>query len=311
MPRTCRRDRSRRSPCATSAWPSSSACSWASGSRWSGSCWTPASRAPTTSARSRTRPCSAGSCSTATRPSSRLLSDLPPHSPRVEAFRILRTNLQFVDVDKKLKVFVVTSSVPGEGKTSTASNTALALQTAGQRTLLIDGDMRRPQLAKLFDLEGSVGLTSVLLGRVSLEEAVQEHRPSGLSVLTSGSLPPNPAELLQSHAMEQLLEKARTDFDVIVIDAPPLLPVTDAALIAVAGGRRGPRRPSGQDDARPVLHLDGAPAGRRRPAARHHDEHGRPAGAQGLRLRVWLRLWLRAHRGRRRTRSRSRRRAGR
>ena len=79
-------------------------------------------------------------------PKQPLLTDLAPHSPRVEAFRILRTNLQFVDVDKRMKVFVVTSSVPGEGKTSTASNIALALQTAGQRTLLIDGDMRRPQL---------------------------------------------------------------------------------------------------------------------------------------------------------------------
>lgn len=161
-----------------------------------------------------------------------LLTDLSPHSPRVEAFRILRTNLQFVDVDHDKKVFVVTSSVPGEGKTSTASNTALALQTTGQRTLLIDGDMRRPQLAKLFSLEGSVGLTSVLLGRIDLEEAVQEHRESGLAVLTSGSLPPNPAELLQSHAMKQLLDEARLHYDAIIIDAPPLLPVTDAALIA-------------------------------------------------------------------------------
>ena len=82
------------------------------------------------------------------------------------------------------------SSVPGEGKTSTASNTALALQTAGQRTLLVDADLRRPQLAKLFGLEGSVGLTSVLLGRIELKEAVQDHHPSGLSVLTSGTLPP-------------------------------------------------------------------------------------------------------------------------
>jgi capsular exopolysaccharide synthesis family protein len=165
-------------------------------------------------------------------PKQPLLTDLAPHSPRVEAFRILRTNLQFVDVDKEKKVFVVTSSVPGEGKTSTASNTALALQTAGQRTLLIDSDLRRPQLAKLFQLEGSVGLTSVLLGRIELKEAVQEHHPSGLSVLTSGTLPPNPAELLQSHAMQQLLDDARRDWDVIVLDAPPLLPVTDAALIA-------------------------------------------------------------------------------
>ncbi len=161
-----------------------------------------------------------------------LITALAPHSPRVEAFRILRTNLQFVDVDRNLKVFVVTSSVPGEGKTSTASNTALALQTAGQRTLLIDGDMRRPQLAKLFRLEEAVGLTSVLLGRVSLDEAVQEHHASGLSVLTSGAVPPNPAELLQSQAMKQLLDEARLEYDVVVVDAPPLLPVTDAALLA-------------------------------------------------------------------------------
>lgn len=166
-------------------------------------------------------------------PKEPLLTDLPPHSPRVEAFRILRTNLQFVDVDRDKKVFVVSSSVPGEGKTSTSSNTALALHDAGERTLLIDADMRRPQLAKLFGLEGSVGLTSVLLGRIELAEAVQRHTASGLEVLTSGSLPPNPAELLQSQAMHQLLDKARTEYDVIVIDAPPLLPVTDAALIAV------------------------------------------------------------------------------
>jgi capsular polysaccharide biosynthesis protein len=119
-------------------------------------------------------------------PKQPLLTDLPPHSPRVEAFRILRTNLQFVDVDRDKKVFVLTSSVPGEGKTSTASNIALAMQTTGQRTLLIDADLRRPQLAKLFDLEGSVGMTSILLGRIDLKEAVQEHHASGLAVLTSG-----------------------------------------------------------------------------------------------------------------------------
>ena len=127
---------------------------------------------------------------------------------------------------------MVTSSLPGEGKTSTASNIALALRTTGERTLLVDADLRRPQLAGLFGLEGSVGLTSVLLGRIDLREAVQKHSASGLEVLTSGSLPPNPAELLQSHAMEQLLKEARGEYDVIVIDSPPLLPVTDAALIA-------------------------------------------------------------------------------
>ena len=161
-----------------------------------------------------------------------LLSDLESHSPRVEAFRILRTNLQFVDIDRDKKVVVVTSSLPGEGKTSTASNVALALHSAGERTLLVDGDMRRPQLATLFGLEPAVGLTTVLLGRMDLADAIQTHAATGLDVLTSGNLPPNPAELLQSHAMGQLLKEVREDYDVVVIDAPPLLPVTDAALIA-------------------------------------------------------------------------------
>jgi len=161
-----------------------------------------------------------------------LISALDPHSPRVEAFRILRTNLQFVDVDQDKKVIVFTSSVPGEGKTSTVSNVALALHDAGQRVLLVDGDMRRPQLANLFDLERAVGLTTVLLGRMEIKDAIQVDRQTGLNVLTSGNLPPNPAELLQSHSMSQLLLDVREEFDVVVIDAPPLLPVTDAALIA-------------------------------------------------------------------------------
>lgn len=165
-------------------------------------------------------------------PKKPLLSDLDPHNPRAEAFRILRTNLQFVDVDQDKKVIVFSSSVPGEGKTSTSSNVALALHDAGQRVLLVDGDMRRPQLAGLFDLERAVGLTTVLLGRMELKDAIQVDRQTGLHVLTSGNLPPNPAELLQSHAMNELLRDVRDEFDIVVIDAPPLLPVTDAALIA-------------------------------------------------------------------------------
>ncbi len=161
-----------------------------------------------------------------------LLTDLDSHSPRVEAFRIMRTNLQFVDVDQSKKVIVFSSSVPGEGKTSTATNVALALHQAGTKTLLVDGDMRRPQVAQLFGLEQAVGLTTVLLGRIDLDEAIQTDNGSGLDILTSGNLPPNPAELLQSQAMKQLLSDVRDEYDVVVIDAPPLLPVTDAALIA-------------------------------------------------------------------------------
>jgi receptor protein-tyrosine kinase len=161
-----------------------------------------------------------------------LLTDLSSHAPRVEAFRVLRTNLQFVDVDARCKVFVVTSSVPGEGKSTTVTNLALTMAQAGQRVLLVDGDLRRPQVAELLGLESSVGLTTVLVGNVSLHEALQSHGPSGVMVLTSGTTPPNPAELLQSKAMHDLMATIRTEFDIVLIDSPPLLPVTDAALLS-------------------------------------------------------------------------------
>ncbi len=161
-----------------------------------------------------------------------LISDLPPHAPRAEAFRVLRTNLSFVDVDQSAKSFVVTSSVPGEGKSTTAVNAAIALATAGQRVLLIDGDLRRPQVASMLSLETSVGLTTALVGSSTLEEIIQKHAPSGLDVVTAGRLPPNPAELLQSNAMQELLAEVRQRYDVTIIDAPPLLPVTDAAVMA-------------------------------------------------------------------------------
>jgi capsular exopolysaccharide synthesis family protein len=160
-----------------------------------------------------------------------LVSSLNSHEPRVEAFRVLRTNLQFVDIDHRNKSFVVTSSVRGEGKSTTAVNIAIAMAQTGTNILLIDGDLRRPQVADMLGLEGTVGVTTVLLGKVNVADAIQRHEP-GLDVLTSGSIPPNPAELLQSHAMHELLDKLGGTYDTIVIDTPPLLPVTDAALLA-------------------------------------------------------------------------------
>lgn len=161
-----------------------------------------------------------------------LLTELDTHAPRVEAFRVLRTNLQFVDVDRELKVVVVTSALPAEGKSTTAINLAITLAQTGQRVLLIEGDLRRPKLPAYLRLEPTVGLTTVLIGKVALEDAIQPWGDDGLHVITSGTTPPNPAELLQSQAMETVLAKARADYDVVLLDAPPLLPVTDGALLA-------------------------------------------------------------------------------
>lgn len=161
-----------------------------------------------------------------------LLSDIDPYSPRAEAFRVLRTNLQFIDPDADQKVFVVTSALPGEGKSSTTINLALALTENGNRVAVIEGDLRRPRIAEKLGIVGAVGLTTVLVGRSSLADALQTTNHDRLDVLTSGKTPPNPAELLQTRAMSNVIAELRADHDFVLIDAPPLLPVTDAAIIA-------------------------------------------------------------------------------
>lgn len=157
-----------------------------------------------------------------------------PQSPRAEAFRQLRTNLQFLDVDTPRKVVVVTSSLPGEGKTTTIANLAIAIASAGSRVLVIEADLRRPKLSELLGLDRSVGLTSILAGRVGLNNAIQHWSGGLLDVLASGPLPPNPSELLGSRQMAGLLAELREYYDLILLDTPPLLPVTDAAAVAPA-----------------------------------------------------------------------------
>ena len=149
-----------------------------------------------------------------------------------EAFRVLRTNMQYLEVDNDQKVFAVTSSVPGEGKSTTAINLAITLALTNQRVALVECDLRRPLIANRLGIDGAVGTTSVLIGKVSMREAMQTYGEGGLQVLACGPIPPNPSELLQSKAMESLLAQLRAEFDVVLLDAPPLLPVTDAALLA-------------------------------------------------------------------------------
>lgn len=163
------------------------------------------------------------------RPPYEVLSDVTPWA---EAFRVLRTNMQYVEVDQDQRVFVVSSSLPSEGKSTTAVNLAITLALAKQRVALVECDLRRPLIAKRLGLDDGVGTTSVLIGKVQLQDAMQSYADTGLKVLACGPIPPNPSELLQSNAMEKLLAELRDDFDIVILDAPPLLPVTDAALLA-------------------------------------------------------------------------------
>lgn len=148
-----------------------------------------------------------------------------------EAMRELRTNIQFLDVDNPPKAFVITSALPGEGKSTTAANLAITLAASGQRVFLIDGDLRRPMVATVFGIPGEVGLTDVLAGRAALEDVAQPVGPRGnLTVLAAGKIPPNPSELLGSKRMRDLVEDLKRDA-FVVLDAPPLIPVTDAAVL--------------------------------------------------------------------------------
>lgn len=154
------------------------------------------------------------------------------NSSSAEAFRKLRTNLQFLAVDHPPRVIVITSSSPGEGKSTTSINIALALAEAGHNVALVDGDLRRSRLAKYLDVLGSVGISSVLSGGAALDEVLQATKFTRITVLAAGPTPPNPSELLGSLTAEKMLHDLRSRFDYVIIDSPPLLAVTDGAILA-------------------------------------------------------------------------------
>lgn len=165
------------------------------------------------------------------RPKHPLVSFGEGHFSSAEAYRQLRTNLQFLDVDNPPRLFVVSSAIPGEGKTTTAVNLAFVLAEAGHRVVLVEADLRRPRAARYMQLMESVGLSNVLSGAADLDDVLQTTANSKVSMLAAGPHPPNPSELLGSSHMQHLLEELRSRFDYVVLDAPPLLPVTDAAVL--------------------------------------------------------------------------------
>jgi capsular exopolysaccharide synthesis family protein len=154
-----------------------------------------------------------------------------PRSPAAEAYRSLRTNLEFIGVDKPLKSILISSPGASEGKTTIASNLAAVIAQSGKRVVLLDADFRRPRVHHEVGLVNRVGLSDVFRDRLPLKDVIQKWDGLSLSVVTSGGIPPNPAELLASEKMRQILDELQSEFDIVIIDSTPTI-VTDSQLIA-------------------------------------------------------------------------------
>ncbi|GFN23701.1 CpsD/CapB family tyrosine-protein kinase [Thermanaeromonas sp. C210] len=155
-----------------------------------------------------------------------------PKSPVSEAFRTLRTNIKYASVDRPLKSILFTSPAPSEGKSTVTANFALTLAQAGYKVLLVDCDMRKPVQHKIFSLKNHRGLTNILVEGKAVKELVNVVEPEGLELLTTGPIPPNPAELLGSARMASLLGELGQSYDMVILDTPPVIAVTDAVLLA-------------------------------------------------------------------------------
>ncbi|WP_066633844.1 CpsD/CapB family tyrosine-protein kinase [Desulfolucanica intricata] len=155
-----------------------------------------------------------------------------PKSPAAEAYRILRTNIQFSSLDKPIKKLLVTSAGPHEGKSLTVSNLGIAFAQTGLRVLILDCDLRKPMQHKSFEVFNTKGLTNILLGEISIEDSLQDVGVDSLKLITTGPIPPNPSELLGSRRMKVFLDELSDLFDIVLVDTPPVVAVTDAALMA-------------------------------------------------------------------------------
>ena len=155
-----------------------------------------------------------------------------PKNPAAEAYRVIRTGVQFAQAGKELKTIAITSCTPNEGKSMTVANLAIVLTQAGKSVLIMDCDMRNPTVHKNFNLSNKVGLSSCISMGTAVDDAVQATAIEGLDALTSGVIPPNPSELLGSERMKNILQRAKEEYDYVLIDTPPVLPVTDTLVLS-------------------------------------------------------------------------------
>lgn len=161
-----------------------------------------------------------------------LITNTNPKSPISEQYRTIRTNLQFASVDRELRTMIVTSASPSEGKSMTASNVATVFAQQGKKVLLIDADLRKPTVHYTFRLDNTKGLSNYLVGRGRLLDGVAETDIENLYVMSSGPIPPNPAEILGSQSMNSLIKEACQEFDLVIFDSPPVLAVTDSQILS-------------------------------------------------------------------------------
>jgi protein-tyrosine kinase len=167
-----------------------------------------------------------------TAPSGSLVAHADPKSAAAEAYRSLRTSIQFAGLDRKCRTILMTSSSPGEGKSTTVSNFGVVMAQTGSRVCLIDSDLRRPTLHRVFGLSNGDGRTTALLDGLPFSEVAQPTAVPNLFVLTSGPVPPNPAELVGSNRMRESLDTVAEEFDMVLLDSPPLVSVSDAVALA-------------------------------------------------------------------------------
>lgn len=161
-----------------------------------------------------------------------LIVNTKPKSPISESYRSIRTNIQFANLDKNLQTIMVTSPTAREGKTTTLSNVALAMADADHRVLIVDCDMRKPRIHKVFEISNIYGMAEILLHGGDYKKALNPTSNENLYIITAGKIPSNPSELLYSNAMKILIQNLKKDFEYIFIDAPPVVPVTDAVIMS-------------------------------------------------------------------------------